>query len=91
MTATGMRRASAAVVRDARSSEVARTGFKMPAVVRVVKPRARDLPACSVPAAPPPAMIASGQRSHSSIPMTREAVSKVPARTAAGPPMRSSA
>ena len=45
MTATGIMRARAAVAREARSSEVARTGLRRPAVVSVVKPRARDLPA----------------------------------------------
>ena len=67
-------------------SPVDTIAFPVPAVVFVENKRNKPVPSCTVPAAPPPAMIAS---SHLSIALNsaigkNDAASTVPAATASG-------
>src|SRR5947209_5462876 len=89
-TATGAASDRMEVARDPPSSTVARTGFPRPPVPALDAPRATTVVPWTNPAIPPPAIAASVHFRNGLISATSDAVTTVPATTAAGEAMVSS-
>src|SRR5438552_19062032 len=82
-TSTGARRASTAVRIEPPNSAVANKGLANPPVPAEEAPRARTVVPWTRPATPPPAMMAKAHQRKGLVPVTSEAVTKVPATRAA--------
>jgi len=76
--------AARAVRMEPPSSAVAMTGFARPPVPVSERPRARTVVACTIPATPPPATTARLHFRNGLTSVTMDAVTTVPATTAAG-------
>src|SRR6266404_2243856 len=81
---TGARTATMEATVDAASSAVAIRGLPKPPVPIEETPRVATVVPCTIPATPPPAMIARAHLRNGLRSVTREAVMRVPAMIAAG-------
>jgi len=88
---SGMTTASMEVMTDPASSPPATAKFPNPNVVPEDSPRTATVPICTTAAVPPPAMMAMVHLSSGEMSVSTEAVSTMPAPTAAGVAMTSRA
>jgi len=88
---SGIRSASAARSTAPASSARATRGFARPAVSTPLLSRSSAVAPCTRPALPPPATMARTQRSHAGTPLKSAALTTIPATTARGVAIASSA